>query len=120
VVELGRTHAEIEEHAGQRLCGDFGKRSEGGVDQSDPIAEPGEALAGGREGNGIAIEPNDAQAGVGVEQCLTMSPTTHRRIDDDAGRYRSKERNDFITQDGNVFERLDHLQPPDWLEERRE
>jgi hypothetical protein len=39
-------------------------------------------------------------------------------VDEDTGWHRRKKRDDFVTQDRNVLERLDHLQPPDWWEER--
>ena len=48
-----------------------------------------------------------------------MSPAPDRGVDEDAGWHRREGSDDFIAEYGNVCERLDHVQPPDWLEERK-
>ena len=62
-IELRRRHAEVEQRPGQLvdpvLPEHLGQAVEAAVHGGDPIAEAGEAAAGGGEGVGILVEAED-------------------------------------------------------------
>ena len=89
------------------------------MDERDAITKWCQSLRGRSERLGVAIEPDDLESGMRGQQSLAVASATDRGVNEHAGGHRFKERNNFVAQDRNVFERMDHLQPPDWLEERR-
>ena len=87
------------------------------MDQVHPVAELGQTLRRGRQGHRVTIEPADRQAAVGRQQRGRMPSPSNGGVDHQSLGHRGKERDNFITQDRNVFERVDHLQPPDRFED---
>ncbi len=65
----------------------------------------------------IAVQPDDAQAWVRLQQRRGVAAAADGRVDDHPGGHGCEQRDHFVAQHGNVFERMGHLQPPGrWVE----
>ena len=64
--------------------------------QAHPVAEGSQSLGGSLQGGGIAVEPDDAQPGVGGEKSHAVPSPANGGVDEDTGGHRCKEGDDLI------------------------
>ena len=118
-----RAHPEIEQHRRDPAGpGEFvgNRRRERFVEGVEPgVAHPG-AVAKGREASGrrgdrlgVAVDPDQDQVRTALEDCCGVPAAAERRVDDDARRHGSDERDDLVDHDRRVERPLAHPQPPD-------
>lgn len=74
------------------------------MDHRDPITEWSKTLGGSGESNRVVIEPDDAEALMGGQECRVVTSTAERGVDEDATGDGGEKRHDFIADHGNVFE----------------
>ena len=109
LVELERGDAEVEQDAHRGALGVL--REDGrdvvvdGVDALEAVTEAGEPLP--REGERllVAVEPDDARGGAGLEQRLGVAAHPERRVDEDRALVvegRREEGNDPVQEDRDV------------------
>ncbi len=72
--------------------------------QRDPIAERSKTLGSGGQSDRVAVEPDDAEAGVRSQQRRTVPSATERGVDENAARDWGEKRHDFIAHHRDVFE----------------
>ena len=109
-VELRRGHAEVEQHADDRLDrragggDDLGQLVEPGVDGAGPFAVTGQPLGGDAQRIGVLVDAEDGDVVAVVEQRNGMAGAADRGIDDRAGRHRLEELDHPVDQYGRMGE----------------
>ena len=88
-VELGGTDSEVEQAGGDPRLPDLvqhiTERVEPAMPQGDPVAEAGEALRGGSQRVGVAVQADQAQMGSVLQESFGMAAPSDGAVDHDAG-----------------------------------
>ena len=121
----------------QSSCGELTPRSRStpargpnpGLERTDSSVENGAAMSVTRSPKadsrsraasraaGSRSSPTMTQVGVRLEQRRGVTAPADGRVDDHPGGHGCEQRDHFVAQHGNVFERMGHLQPPGrWVE----